>query len=429
MGVVVQRSTIVLVCLALLLCWPSGVPWQSRSLAQDSNVWTVERILQAVQARQNTIRTIDATMKIVQEVPEQYHAFYRARYASALALAPALGGSRQDLPPFEEPPEPVESQMEKRYFRGQSGRERHETTHTVSVPDDVAPEVTTIWDGEYVYMLQGMDGRIDTDAGLSKEFGHALGIDLVWSDSQGAGTSARTLYDVLQHAHLDGRLSVADDSIEPPRQGLVGIIAKHRWRDNGVQIQRDVLWLDPSLGMAAVRLETAMVAKYPDGSEKDVIPPVRSIAVWEEFEEFEGIWLPRRYRIEGYQGVALPAAGDTFPPGFNVNNMSEGDFRVETFLTGRQTTQITDLSVNKPLDDSVFHMDFPVGAIVYNAIDNTAYQVGSADPPVPVELFDGLRVAQPRRQLFSMAFLVVVLNVLFAVAAFLIWTRGRRKPR
>jgi hypothetical protein len=392
--------------------------------------WTVERVIKALQAREQAIRSVDAQFRIVNETGPQASEYQAAKELAAKELPVALGIKVPERPQSSQPAAaPVRVTSQLHFYRDAQGRERHEILDDARrVSGD--PKIVRMWDGSKQRILDSTGNRIEGPKNLD-HLGQYLGLDLVWGGMIDEKSQSRSLSGIVQEMADRKRVSLVSDGTAPPHPGLVGLFFRHPTNNEAQNaaggFMKDVLWFDPALGMAPVYYDSRFFVRLSDGTEMEELSPIRRIMQWQDYREHDSVKLPHTWRYEGVLGVMTPKPGVRLTLGPEMRHHTN-DITVETFVVSVSSATLESVHVNQPISEALFTQEFPKGSVVYDSFNDTMYQVGSSAPPVPAALFNPTRPPASRigGPSFFVAFVVAnALLVLGGVAA-LVWRRRRQ---
>lgn len=303
--------------------------------------------------------------------------------------------------------------------------ERHEYRNA-------AGQVTlvTAFDGKVWKTLRGRYGTID-DGVERKLLFQYFGLDYDLAPTGGPAWNHRFLPDLFVRAAEAGYLKAGKDSTGP--QLLISHPTGQSVLDAAGALRRHDFRFDADRGMALVETVSEIYQYGPNGEEYPSIPPNRVVSTMEDFKQFDGgVWLPQRYTVKAFESAMMPKEGGTFPAGFDgTKPFTLDDIRFETLNTLITDVVIDDLKINEPLPENAIGLEFPEGTLVYDGIEESAFQVGEANPELEAAIakqFGAKKTAST--QTVGWQVLLVAANLLAAAGGLLWWVvlsaRGKK---
>ncbi|MCA8996418.1 MAG: hypothetical protein KDA80_05530 [Planctomycetaceae bacterium] len=331
----------------------------------------IEGFIEIQRARMEQVTSLEATIRFTERVTPDHDRINQLRKSSAKAMAKSAG---VPVPAVREDKAQQSVEWSAKLAYSSDRGERHEYRNA-------SGQITliTVFDGNHWRTLRGRYGTID-DGGNRKLLFQYLGLDYDLKPIGGPNWSHRFLPDFFVRAAEAGYLKLGKDSTDP--QVFVSHPTGQAVLDAAGALRRHDFRFDPDRGMALVETISEVYQYGPNGEEFAAIPPNRVVSTMDDFQLFDGgVWLPQRYTVKAYESAMLPKDGKAFPDGFDgTKPFTLDDVRFETLNTLITEVVIEDLKVNEPLPDDAFALEFPDGTLVYDGIEESAFQVGEANP-------------------------------------------------
>jgi len=382
--------------------------------------WTVDRVLQAVEAREQALVNLDVTLEVWGLIPEGYEKYRQRRYESARLMAEAVGATLPPLP-REQATSGAKPEPERlRYRRSQNGLLRVDRINKQTGPS------TYTFDGQTWWTLTAGNRAARFAFMQPPHDGVYLGLDLEWvllMQQQPVGSSS--LARDLAEFHSQGFVELAPkDKVGQP--GMVGLVVR---LPTGQPLPKDgfnenLLVFNPQLGMALVEQMHQLVRKVGEGIIQWVT--LRVERRWDDFQEVgPGLWLPRAYWTGYYDDLQFPKTGAKYPRGFDPSRAYPHEFRLEPHLTHEGHGRVVELKVLKQFESDTFKIELPTDGIVHDMTRDKVYQTSDL---IPITLEDDMRQAlASRRSGYGVWVWLVLANLLLlgALGAWF-WLRRRR---
>lgn len=404
------------------------------SVAADE--WTAADVVAIMAARDAEIRTVDATIMIVEGASAEISEYYGARVEAARKLAALTGEalSEEAIKALDARNVGPKTTSFRRAARDEKRRERIEILS--SNGQQPGPAITkTVFDGNQWRTLGPKQGLIHGSKDAESPLDY-LGIGFHVRDEAAIESGERSMHEFLAHKLASGRLVIAP-GVSPDADGrrLVTVVtrdpvAQQVLRDAGV-ITQHTFWLDPGLGMAPVKMEVKDVYADSSGQIHDTVPCGAKTAEWQGYEQTGGVWLPRKWHYFVTAAVVFPKDGAAYPSGLNLRSAGPSDFSEKRFRTLEIEATAVSLSVNAQLSPDLFVLKFPPGTGVYNSLNKKTYQVGESGNLVESAVMAAAAAPKPEsgRVLFHRVLIAVNLAVVAIVAVILSINHFRSRSR
>ena len=395
------------------------------AISHAENGWTVSRVLQLLDGREQSVEKMEALVEVSQPIPEGHRKYFEARQLSLRLRDESRGVPSARQQSYESRKYQSSPSYRIRYLRGSAGLQRFDRL-TVSGASPSQLTVSFRYDGQHWWSLRGKEAIMNDGKAVPRD-GRFLGLDFNWGVFGSEPASSHSLAGALRELHALGIVRI----VHPQPGGLVAVLVRHGARtghpeEAGLLVQH-ILHFDPNKGLALVSYESRTGGMK--GEEFiDLHPPMWWQGAYDAFKEVsEGIWLPMTFREESYKSVHFPKLGQTYPRGFDFAKASYLDFRVESFPFAEVKARIIDLKFNQELAIDAFKPVLSKDVTLHDQIHDKVYQNSDL---IPAGMASELRHSEIKTRgsgLGVWIWMIVANAMLIGACAVLVRLRRRRE--
>jgi hypothetical protein len=401
--------------------------WNAVSAGEQD--WTVNRVLQFLEAREAGNENLDVTMEVLESIPEGHKKYWEASYLSHKLMAESAGKPPGPRVPYDNIELRKGDPFRIRYYRDSKGLQRFDRLEA-SQGSPYHKVRSCVYDGSHWWTLVDNYATLD-DGKIVPRDGRYLGFDFDWGAFGSNDVYPHSLAAALKELDARGFVQIPP-SHKASETGLVPLLIRYPAGQKYVKagevlevLHEHTLFFDPQLGMAPVRYSSRSVVK--SGQEYIHSQNLGTLeGTWENLKEVSpGIWMPTLFSASYTRGVHFPKTGSSYPPGFDFMKARQNDYRVEEFVTSKTEARVIDLKSGHSLETETFKPDLPKDVTVYDDINGKVYQTPDL---IPWTLQDDMRraLAASRKSGYGVWIWVVVANVVL-LGGFGAWLWWRRR--